>query len=255
MGAKARMCARYMAMESLDKKKDNRKGFYAMWKYAAPLLTKWKIPKAGEFDENNAHAGKMWGSPQEFRRYPLTERRLALILEAVYEGGAPKSTVERVRKTCSFIFMLKTGVPLTNFPKVTGMWRILQRCDFIPKQATPQPIRVPTPGQMVATQHSRYHDELQMSHIEHIQGYLGWWSLFGNGARPSADVDRKLKTSETHYWFPDHLICTPTDDPSSTFKRPECGNSIATACAPKENTRVQQRGWSEASTGSATPTS
>ena len=89
MGHKARMCARYMAMESNSKKISNRKGFNAMWRFAAPLMTKWKIPKAGEFDVKNPHAGKMWGSPQEFRKYPLTPTRLALILEAVYESGAP----------------------------------------------------------------------------------------------------------------------------------------------------------------------
>ena len=199
MGCKARMVARYMAMQSPATRQMNRSGFKAMNRFAGVMLRRWGIPEPGGFDKNNPHGGVMWGSPQEFRKFPLSGHQLALVLEAAGEGGASESTVILIKKTCSYLHLLKTGIPTQNFTLVSGMYKTLNPKAFKPPSQSLVPDHVPTWEQMVQAQTTPYNPNGSLSFIEHEQGFLGFWDGWVCGNRPNCDLD-KIKQDESQYF-------------------------------------------------------
>ena len=98
-----------------------RQGYRRMWDHGRDHLIRWKIPEA----DNNIMGGVMWGTPQEYRRNPLSGFRCARILELSWERGCTLPILKLIRKSCSYIFLLSTGIPHENFPEVLAMFRTL----------------------------------------------------------------------------------------------------------------------------------
>ena len=57
---------------------------------------------------------------QEWRKHRLTQSQVMEIVFAVY-NSASKSVCKQVRKTCSYLYHLATGIPGKNWPELPGV--------------------------------------------------------------------------------------------------------------------------------------
>ena len=121
-----------------------RSGYRRMWDFARDHLIRWKIPEPDSWPKNNLMGGVMWSSPQEYRKNALTGARCARVLELAWERGVTLPVLKLIRKSCSFLHLLSTGTPKSNFPEVAAMFKTLDVKQCAPK--TPLlPTRVITP--------------------------------------------------------------------------------------------------------------
>ena len=184
-------------MKQPETRQSNRCGFYAMWKYAPDTMKKFKVKKPGEFQENNIHNGKMWGSMQEWRRHRLSEDQVLEIVLEVYKGGASLSTMKLVRKTCSYLYNLATGIPEENFPGMKGVFKCINLKACTPSRGGVKPVHVPTADQLVHAFTTEWKPDCGLSLLCFLMGCLAAYDSHVLGSRPKADLN-KIKESVTH---------------------------------------------------------
>ena len=178
-------------------RQSNRCGFYAMWKYAEKTMTKFKVKRRGQFRKNNIHGGNMWGSMQEWREHRLCEDKIAEIVLACYYGGASESTMKLVRKTCSYLYNLETGIPGENWPIMVGVFKCISLKNCTPSKGGVKPAQVPTAEQLKLAFTTEFRPGCGLTFLFFLKGLLIAWDFFVLGNRPNVDLN-KIKKSTVH---------------------------------------------------------
>ena len=196
---KGRMVYRMTKMKSKHTLKVYKAGWYQMWKRAGNLLKSWKIPEPGSWDKYNQMGGRMWATPAEYRRNPLSGNRCALVLEHAYDNKVPLDTLKQMRKTCSFLYHLKTGISGKNFPIVDAMMECLDPRGCGPKKCSLTPTKIISPEQLRTAFTKEWTPESVMSLVNFCIGVLAAWDWCVLGARSGCDLG-KIKDSEDHHF-------------------------------------------------------
>ena len=208
-GLKARTIHRFVTeIQSESARSQARKGFNAMWRFAPDLMRKWKVPKVGEFQKTNLHGGRLWGSYTEWHRKPITARRIALIFEkCALNTKCSDAVLKQISKTLSYLYLLETGVPKSNWPSLPGLKITLAKRKKIRQQQTVKPLDVPT-GHQLAYAFTREWRENKdgWSLLRFILASVCAWDSHVLGSRPKSDLN-KIKKSTCH-WFGDDCWST-----------------------------------------------
>lgn len=193
------MC--YNAMKSGETRQSNRNGFCVMWLHAPDLLTKWKIPRPGEFDQTNFHHGQMWGSMNEYRKYPLSESKCMRVFVKCFKAGISLAQLKQVKKTISYIYNCETGIPKKNYPSFHKILDCLDTRKCRPAKPMVRPASVLDEKAMITALTTDWHPACGMSFVDFLRGYLACWHGWVLGSRPNKDMG-KIKAS-TEHWFKD----------------------------------------------------
>ena len=199
MGMKGRMVYRTLKAKGSSALQTYRSGFRRMWDFARDHLTKWKIPEPGSWDKKNLFRGTMWSSSTEYRKRPLSGTRCARVLELCWERGITVDNLKVVKKCMSCIYLLATGIPSSNFPQVTAMFKTLdlKRCGA--KKRSTLPTKILAPVQLKNAFTREWNPDGNLSLVEFCQGVLAAWDWAVLGNRPNEDL-HKIKISRLHHW-------------------------------------------------------
>ncbi len=223
-GLKARTIHRFVTeIQSESARSQARKGFNAMWRFAPSLLRKWKVPKVGEFEKTNIHGGRLWGSYTEWHKKPLTARRIALIFEkCALNMECSDCVLKQISKTMSYLYLLQTGIPRSNWPSLPGLKITLAKRKKIEQQQTVKPSKVPTGHQLAYafTREWRENDE-GWSLLRFICAVVCAWDSHVLGFRPKIDL-AKIKKSSDH-WFGENCWSTALCDGRSKLPLEKSG--------------------------------
>jgi len=161
-----------------------------MWRFAPDLLRKWKVPKVGEFQKTNLHGGRLWGSYTEWHRKPITARRIALIFEkCALNTNCSDAVLKQTSKTLSYLYLLETGVPKSNWPSLPGLKITLAKRKKIRQQQTVKPLDVPT-GHQLAYAFTREWRENNKSCASSVQPSV-------HGTRMCSEADPKVTSTKS----------------------------------------------------------
>ena len=185
-------------MKSKETRQSTRNGFRAMWRHAPELMEQFGVPKPETFDTSNLHGGVMWGSMQEWRNNKLSEDQILEIVFEVYTSGASVSVCKQVRKTCSYLYHLDTGIPGKNWPGLPGVVGSVKVQLKPPKNAV-MPEHVPTAADIVKAFTNNWKPNPTMSLMTFMVNCLLTWDSHVLGSRPNSDLD-KIKKSTDHWW-------------------------------------------------------
>ena len=178
-------------------RQSNRCGFFAMWKFAESTMVKFKVKRPGEFRKNNIHGGKMWGSMQEWRENRLSEDQIFQIVLDCYKGGATESILKTIRKTCSYLYNMETGVPGENYPAMKGVFKCIKSGNCTPSRGGVRPLRVPTAKELQHAFTKEYSPDCGLTFLVFLIGLVVAWDFFVLGSRPNVDLN-KIKKSTVH---------------------------------------------------------
>ena len=124
-GMKGRMVRRTLLKKGKNALQTYRSGWRRMWTFGEDRLRRWGIPEPDTWPEDNLMGGVMWATPQDLRRAPITGARCARVLELAWERGATVPILKLMRKSMSYLHLLATGIPKSNFPEVNAMFKSL----------------------------------------------------------------------------------------------------------------------------------
>ena len=178
-----------------------RSGWYTMWDYAGAELKQWGIPQPGTFyPDDNVMGGVMFSTSAEYRKHPLSEDRCARVLELMFERGCLVSELKLVRKTCSFIHLLDTGIASKNYPLVDGMYRSFDIKACAPPTKQLKPMRIPVVKQLIDAWTREWRAGGGMPLLKFLVSCLMAYDGFIIGSRPNSDMD-KIRDSREHSFF------------------------------------------------------
>ena len=178
-----------------------------MWRYAEELMIDYKVKRPGEFTKNNIHGGRMWGSMKEWRDNRLTEDQIGKIILRCHKNGASKSTLVNIRKFCSYLWNLETGIPGENYPMMNGIFKCMDMKLCPKSRGGVRPLVVPTANQLKLAFTTNYRPGCGMSVLDFIRGTLIAWDYFVLGNRPEVDLN-KIKKSVEHHVDNERKICS-----------------------------------------------
>lgn len=135
-----------------------------------------------------------------YRRHPLSGTQCARVLELAYEKGATLSQLKLIRKTCSFVFQLDTGITSENYPVVAGMFKSFDITTCSPPTRSLKPTRIPDiqAYKDAWTREWRYVPG-GMCLLDFLTASLKSWDEYVLGNRSGVDMN-KIKDSRTHYF-------------------------------------------------------
>ena len=139
----------------------------------------------------------MWGSMQEWRKNRLTEDQVCRIVLDCFTGGATESNLTLIRKTCSYLYNLETGIPGENYPAMKGVFKCINEKKCPPSKGGVQPLQVPTAEQLRHAFTTEYTPQCGLTFLLFLQGVLVGWDFFILGSRPNVDLG-KIKDSTVH---------------------------------------------------------
>ena len=172
-----------------------RTGFNTMWKHAAPYMTRKGIKKPGEYDKNNVHGGRLYGSRKECK---ITDKIAGNIIERLYESGkVGLHQLKQVRHSLSYAYYLRTGSPQDNFPEVYAQWKTFDLTKLPPVRKPKKPKRIPTPKNLKLGFTNLWTPEHPWCLADFSTGVLACWDSDVFGLRPNIDI-AKVKKSVTH---------------------------------------------------------
>ena len=169
-------------------------------------MVKFKVKKPGEFREDNIHGGRMWGSMQEWREHRLSSDKIAKIVIACFEGGASESTLKLIRKTCSYLYNLETGIPGENWSIMPGVFKCIKLSLCTPSKGGVIPDHVPTAEQLRLAFTTEFREGCGMTFLFFLRAVLIAWDFFVLGNRPKVDLN-KIKKSVVHKHDTERHIC------------------------------------------------
>ena len=154
------------------------------------------IPKPGEFDPNNVHGGKLWGSRKECR---LTDLMAGNIFERVYESGkVGVDQLKQVRHSLSYAYYLTTGIQGENYPEVYAQWKTFDLTKLPGVRRPVKPVRIPIPVNLKLAFTTPWSSAHPQSLTTFTTGVLCTYDTHIFGLRPNVDT-KKVKDSRSHF--------------------------------------------------------
>ena len=172
-----------------------RAGFKTSWKHAGAYMARKGIPRPGEFEETNIHAGQLWGTRRECK---LTDKMAGEILERVYESGkVGVDQLKQVRHSMSYAYYLTTGEGGKNYPEVNAQWRSFNLATLPGVRQHVKPTKIPVPTNLLTAFNKPWKPGQGMSLCSFITGVLACHDTHVFGLRPNVDI-KKVKDSISH---------------------------------------------------------
>ena len=154
------------------------------------------LPRAGQFDKRNIHAGLLWGTRKECK---LTDRMAGEIIEKVYESKkVGLAQLKQVRHSLSYAYYLTTGKGGDNYTEVKAQWRSFSLKDLPDVRRPLLPKRIPTPKNLKEAFTKPWTPNHPWNLVTFITGVLSSNDTHVFGLRPNVDI-KKVKDSKSHY--------------------------------------------------------
>ena len=172
-----------------------RTGFNTMWKCAGAYMARKGIKKSGQYDKNNVHNGRLYGSRKEC---PITDKIAGNIIERCYESRKiGVDQLKQVRHSLSYAYYLRTGRQGENFPEVNAQWKDFDLKTLPAVKKFKKPKKIPTPNNLKVAFTKQWNSEHADSLASFTVGCIAAWDTHVFGLRPNVDI-KKVKDSVVH---------------------------------------------------------